>query len=51
MVKIDIKNFIYDRVWFGYCRGIRRSYDGNELSISWGWAKVVRGYRFGKNRH
>ena len=43
MIKIDIKQFIYNRVWFGYARGARWVEFGEDISGGeWvdGWFKI-----------
>ena len=43
MIKIDWKGFIYDRIWFGYCRGaVRVPYgeDNNGGKWKWKWIKL-----------
>lgn len=42
VIKIDIKQFIYDRVWFGYGRGaVYKWYDEDEGGKwVWEWIKL-----------
>ena len=44
MIRIDIKQFIYDRIWFGYARGAVFVPFGPDISGGewvWQWVKVT----------
>lgn len=35
MIKVNIRQFVYDRVWFGWGYGPMYYYDKKKIDVSW----------------